>query len=1260
MRSGTASVLFSRSADRKGPASVLIAARTAALLIAASAVPASRSQQVMQPQPSTTVTASESKGGQGQTSLIELAPINATKDAAAVLRAVLEAGLGREVLQMLTDIAPEAQTPLARASLDDAIAQLAFGLTFPERATESQGADADKLRGAMVRGEQLLATGNVQAAFRLLDDVAGRARDAGIVLMQSERLVAHAALRAGREGAARQACLRAVRSGQLTQEDAPPMLWLAAGEATLDANARVLLLSRAKQAANTMTASPAHDALRVAIANELSQLLQQLGAAGAANGLAPRAVEASKIGNADTFGNVWYSEPLDLAISGVRAQPSNVSDIEVDTLMLRGDVPGARVAATKRASAVEPGSADSWAAMCRLVACEVAAGDVGSATSRLLNELAMHRTPQGERAWLIARAIVDVAARQDPPRAAGMRSAITREAMQRAEVLQKKMQSNEQFAASDLWHSLQLELVQIAVDGGVGSTQANANQGQRIAQAARELYKQFGEEQGQEVSLAGSTTMHVLVAQPAMRAACEIAAAVPSPELTSNLAQVLGSLLVLAPSNAREAARLLSQTTGDDASLTWAQKRVWFVPQTGDVSPDEVTATATNLLQAAVLLQLGKASDAVSIPRGDGQTKITQVSIANLHSHAKQLALRCALRLENIELIEQLADELMASRPELLIPLLRDGWFELALVARGKSSLRELMPPPYAAEFASLLSETDSVAQRTRRDAVERNRARASTLRDEVQRLDVLAGVAAGGSKADVSKQAASLLERELTMVRLAQSPPRDGDPAIAQAIEQAVVLAKGRQFAKARDLVQMRLRVASVAVPKVDREKLVPQAWKDRTDELVRACDPRVVVSLAPEEVQAARDLTARAILQKDPPLCHRAIALQLSVLAGDVLNKSLVDQCMDVVRGRRMINTQLLAAVDEALAMRGDTRSRIELAKEAVFVDAVMGEQFANEVIVRIARWGTMDDVNKLMAQLNDSKTLKRFVSGLALGEVGGQLTGDSERRAQVLYEIGGVAHREIRDQFAMELYREALKIDPENAWNANNLAYLMLERGGDIVEAERLLELAFAQLSHRASIVDSVGWLRYKQGLIEDFERNGVQRGGAVSQLKHALKMLEREGNADGNAEITAHLGDALWQRSKVRTGAPAALDRAEAVRYWSMGLATAQQDVKTAMFVLDRNPGLAAAYLQAARTMVAGLEARLRVAGPNGGGVNGLLDAAAMEAVIEPMGISPVFVARQELPAVDSQPVRKAAEGDPCSRFVEQQDMEMFEP
>jgi hypothetical protein len=51
---------------------------------------------------------------------------------------------------------------------------------------------------------------------------------------------------------------------------------------------------------------------------------------------------------------------------------------------------------------------------------------------------------------------------------------------------------------------------------------------------------------------------------------------------------------------------------------------------------------------------------------------------------------------------------------------------------------------------------------------------------------------------------------------------------------------------------------------------------------------------------------------------------------------------------------------------------------------------------------------------------------------------------------------------------------------------------------------------------------------------------------------------------------------------------------------------------------------------------------------------------MEAVIEPMRISPVFVPRQELPAIDSQPVRKAAEGDPCSRFVEQQDMELFEP
>lgn len=160
-----------------------------------------------------------------------------------------------------------------------------------------------------------------------------------------------------------------------------------------------------------------------------------------------------------------------------------------------------------------------------------------------------------------------------------------------------------------------------------------------------------------------------------------------------------------------------------------------------------------------------------------------------------------------------------------------------------------------------------------------------------------------------------------------------------------------------------------------------------------------------------------------------------------------------------------------------------------------------------------------------------------------------GQAPDPAEALYEIALAVNRAPdRRPLVDWLYRAALRINPEHLWVNNNLGYSLLEEDRDIDLAVRCIEtahrlmLADPAIGERASIVDSLGWARYKQGVLRDeLAPDGtLLREGAVSLLKRSYEQapLER-GNADAMPIITNHYADALW----------AAGDREQAVRLWN---------------------------------------------------------------------------------------------------------------
>jgi tetratricopeptide (TPR) repeat protein len=91
------------------------------------------------------------------------------------------------------------------------------------------------------------------------------------------------------------------------------------------------------------------------------------------------------------------------------------------------------------------------------------------------------------------------------------------------------------------------------------------------------------------------------------------------------------------------------------------------------------------------------------------------------------------------------------------------------------------------------------------------------------------------------------------------------------------------------------------------------------------------------------------------------------------------------------------------------------------------------------------------------------------------------DANPRDVHLYAaLGGISESRGEWQKAQDLYQKALQIQPDYAVAANNLAYLMLEHGGDVNTALSLAQTGRRGLPNLAASADTLGWAYYRQGV------------------------------------------------------------------------------------------------------------------------------------------------------------------------------------
>src|SRR6202030_3912908 len=86
---------------------------------------------------------------------------------------------------------------------------------------------------------------------------------------------------------------------------------------------------------------------------------------------------------------------------------------------------------------------------------------------------------------------------------------------------------------------------------------------------------------------------------------------------------------------------------------------------------------------------------------------------------------------------------------------------------------------------------------------------------------------------------------------------------------------------------------------------------------------------------------------------------------------------------------------------------------------------------------------------------------------------------KNAQLSFLVGAIEDSQGHWQKAQDLYQKALQLQPDLALASNNLAYSMLEHGGNSDVALTLAQTARQKLPDNPSVADTLAWVYYKKG-------------------------------------------------------------------------------------------------------------------------------------------------------------------------------------
>lgn len=131
-------------------------------------------------------------------------------------------------------------------------------------------------------------------------------------------------------------------------------------------------------------------------------------------------------------------------------------------------------------------------------------------------------------------------------------------------------------------------------------------------------------------------------------------------------------------------------------------------------------------------------------------------------------------------------------------------------------------------------------------------------------------------------------------------------------------------------------------------------------------------------------------------------------------------------------------------------------------------------------------------------------------------------------IQYDRAVILERAGRIKESVDVLEGLLRDRPDDPVLLNALGYTLADHSLDLPRAETLIHKALTATPDSPAVLDSLGWVRYRQG----------DPTGALPELEHAYSL-------EHDADIAAHWGEALWISGK----------RQEARRVWASAVARA---------------------------------------------------------------------------------------------------------
>jgi tetratricopeptide (TPR) repeat protein len=294
----------------------------------------------------------------------------------------------------------------------------------------------------------------------------------------------------------------------------------------------------------------------------------------------------------------------------------------------------------------------------------------------------------------------------------------------------------------------------------------------------------------------------------------------------------------------------------------------------------------------------------------------------------------------------------------------------------------------------------------------------------------------------------------------------------------------------------------------------------------LAAAIDPEKLVTADPARSAAALvlfdQIAGRGITMTPSMHLSRLLVLCASASSDALRVHAALEQAVATLPD---LAQQLPTRVAQVLLSKPDPTDGLRFLAQYVNNSKPYPEEFAFEWFRIAFTRGDKEDFRDLVQLPREPALLLRSLSSSVDDELIKTDGDEASLRAEIAYWIGNATSSDSKEDLAEYAYRLALELNPDHAWTLNNLGYnLLVRERGPIEEAARMITKAYEQLPDEASVIDSMGWLMYRQGRFADVTLpDGTVVEGAASILSRAVNNLQKP----ASAEQCEHLGDALWR-------------------------------------------------------------------------------------------------------------------------------------